>query len=229
VGGGGSPRTSSWFSSILSSSVSSSSHSASCSLALSCSSALLCCFSSLSSVSSALSCCLIFDVAVVIVVSLTSDRAGMGVTCHTSSARSCCSGMVVFLQVAGAAVSMDAEMVAVVVVGAGVGSEVVVVETWHRSAAGSAISEVAIFSMSRFSNEACKAVIMFCTLSWNGSVQDSAQYSCMQSNLALTFATVSQLSFASHAGTVAVSVCVVGELFVAAVGSTIVYVAIGAV
>ena len=85
--GAGSRTTLSWLSSILSSSsVSNSSRSASHSLAFSHSSALLCCFSSLSSVSSELSHCSIFDLAVIVVVSLTSDRAGTCVTCRTSGA-----------------------------------------------------------------------------------------------------------------------------------------------
>jgi hypothetical protein len=77
---------------------------------------------------------------------------------------------VVVSQVAGAAVSTGVEMVAVVVVGAGVGSEVVVVETWRTSATGSAGSEAAVFPMSHFSNEARRSSITFCTLSGNGPV-----------------------------------------------------------
>ena len=132
--------------------------------------------------------------------------------------------MVVVLQVSGVAVSTGAEMVTVEVVGAGVGSEVVVVvvvETWCMSATGSAGSEAAVFSMSHFLNEACRSSIAFRMLLGNGPVCDSTQYSCMQSSFALTLVTVSQSLFTIHAGTVAGSVCVVGGMVVAAVGSMI--------
>jgi hypothetical protein len=82
--------------------------------------------------------------------------------------------------------------------------------------------EFAAVSLSRFSNEARRSAIAFRTLSGNGPVRDSAQYCSMRSSLASTFATVSQSSFAIHAGTVAGSVCVAGGMVVAAVGSTIV-------
>jgi hypothetical protein len=108
-----------------------------------------------------------------------------------------------------AAVSMCVVVVAVVVVEAGDG--------------------FAVVSVSRFSNESRRSSIAFHTLSGNGPVRNSAQYCSIRSSLASTFATVLQSSFAIHAGTVPGSVCVGGGMFVAAVGSTIAFTAIGAV
>ena len=87
----------------------------------------------------------------------------------------------------------------------------------------------AVVSLSRFSNKAHRSMIAFRKLSGKGPIQDSAQYSCMQSSLASTFVTVSQSSFAIHVGTVPGSVFVGGGMSVAAVGSTITFTAIGAV
>jgi len=117
---------------------------------------------------------------------------------------------------------------------AGAGSVVVVVKAGDR--AGSemgigteTIDAVGVVCVSRCSNKALNSAIAFRTLSGNGPVRDSAQYCSMRSSLASTFSTVSQVSFASHAGTVAGSVCVGVGMFVAAVGSTIAHTAIGAV
>jgi hypothetical protein len=84
-------------------------------------------------------------------------------------------------------------------------------------------------SVSLLSTASLNSAIALLMLSGNGLDRDSAQYCSMRSSFASTCSTVSPLSRVDCAGSVTVSVYSGADWFAVVVGSTIEYVAIGAV